>query len=389
MRISHVSKDLLVAGPVSILSEFHTDDTAEVENPMFEDPRISEFLDKAQAAGIPHQSLVGLLTARGWREKDVYTALGEHYRKIVGVEIPSRIGSGASAKDAFFYLLIFSTLATWTISFGTLAFQLIDRWLSDPLFSSMAQQQYATYQITWSLSAILIAFPLYLLITRTVLREAAADPAKLDSGIRKWLTYMALVVAASIFMGDLITALAFLLRGEVTSRFLAKAFVVLTLSGGVFFYYFGGLRRTDAASQGPSSDRLMAAVSTAVVILMIVLGFSHLGPPSAQRELRADTRRLSDLYRMSTGISIYWRQNAQKLPSNTSQIPGGAPTDPITHVPYEYLPGTGDTYNLCAIFTHESPVAEPGINLWAHPAGRHCFPLNATVSPQYPTEPIQ
>ena len=215
---------------------------------MSEDSRISEFLDKAQAAGIPHQSLIGLLTARGWREKDVYHSLGEHYRKLTGVEIPDRSGSGASAKDAFFYLLIFSTLATWTCGLGTLAFQLINRWLADPLFSNLSSSRYAADELTWALAAILIAFPLYLLITRTVLREAAADPQKLDSAIRKWLTYMALVVAASIFMGDLICAVAFLLRGELTSRFLAKAFVVLTLSGGVFYYYFGGLTRTETAT---------------------------------------------------------------------------------------------------------------------------------------------
>lgn len=65
--------------------------------------------------------------------------------------------------------------------------------------------------------------------------------------MRKWLTYMALVIAAGVFMGDLIAALTTLLRGEITSRFLAKAFVALVISGGVFFYYFAGVRKTDRA----------------------------------------------------------------------------------------------------------------------------------------------
>jgi hypothetical protein len=185
---------------------------------MSEDPRIAAFLEESQVAGIPHASLVGILTAHGWREKDIYRALGDHYRKAFGLEVPQRSGAGASAKDAFFYLLIFSTLATWTVGLGSLAFQLINRWMADPLFSPY-QDRFSNYEITWALAALIVAFPLYLLISRTVLREAAADPYKLDSGIRKWLTYMALVVAASIFMGDLICALAFLLRGELTSRF--------------------------------------------------------------------------------------------------------------------------------------------------------------------------
>ena len=346
-------------------------------------PRIAEFFAQAQAAAIPHSTLVGMLTARGWREKDVFLALSDHYRATDGIEIPPRAAAGAAAKDAFFYLLIFSTLATWTLSLGSLAFQLLDRWLHDPLFSAMPEQ-FATVELTWSLAAILIAFPLFLLLSRAVHREAALIPEKLDSGIRKWLTYLALVVAASVFMGDLISALAYLLRGELTSRFLAKSLVVLVLSGGVFFHYFGGLRRT-ALPGSFHRDRLMAAVSSAVVAVMLILGFLQLGPPRGQRDLRADARRLGDLYRMSAGISNYYRDHAQKLPPSASQIPGGAPIDPITHAPYEYQPVNGDAYSLCATFAREDQFATPGINQWSHPAGHHCFPLNAAISPQYPT----
>jgi hypothetical protein len=66
-----------------------------------QDQRIAEFIEKALAAGIPHQALVGVLTANGWPEKEVYAALADHYRRQTGIEIPRRAGSGASAKDAF------------------------------------------------------------------------------------------------------------------------------------------------------------------------------------------------------------------------------------------------------------------------------------------------
>lgn len=353
---------------------------------MPEDPRISEFLEKALSAGIPHQSLIGLLTAQGWREKDVYRALGEHYRKLLAIDIPHRSGAGASAKDAFFYLLIFSTLATWTLGLGTLAFQLIDRWLADPLFSNF-QRPLATYEITWSLAAILIAFPLYLLISRVVLREAAADPEKLDSGIRKWLTYMALVIAASVFMGDLIAALAYLLRGELTSRFLAKSFVVLALSGGVFFYYFGGLRKTDGPTASSGRDRWITVLSSAVVGLMLILGFLQLGPPRAQRALRADAQCVHQLYQLGMQIQNYWRSHASQLPAAIDSLPGPH-VDPVMHTHYEYLPGQGSQYELCATFARDSQsdgiTSDP--DPWSHPAGRHCFPLDASAPLQYPTQ---
>jgi len=359
------------------------------EIPMSEDPRIAVFLEESQAAGIPHASLVGMLTAYGWREKDIYRALGDHYRKALGLEIPQRAGAGVSAKDAFFYLLIFSTLATWTIGLGSLAFQLIDRWLADPLFS-LYQGRRSNYEITWALAALIVAFPLYLLISRTVLREAAADPYKLDSGIRKWLTYMALVVAASVFMGDLICALAFLLRGELTSRFVAKSVVVLALSGGVFFYYFGGLRKTEGILANSSRDKLMAGLSSAAVVLMMILGFWQLGAPASQRQMRADGQRIQELYRLSMEVENYWKSHGSQLPSSINELRGGPRLDPITHTPYEYRSGAGSRYELCAQFARASqgdPVNSVP-DAWTHPAGHRCFQLDAAATTEYPAQAV-
>lgn len=127
---------------------------------MTQDNRIAEFIGKALAADIPHQSLVGVLVANGWPEKEVYIALAEHYRRQTGIEIPRRVAGGTSAKEAFFYLLIFSTLATWTIGLGCLAFALIDRWLADPLFYGY-RQAFDTYTISTSLASLIVAFPLF------------------------------------------------------------------------------------------------------------------------------------------------------------------------------------------------------------------------------------
>lgn len=355
---------------------------------MSRDNRIEKFLQEALNAGISVPSFVGLLTARGWTEKQAYSALADHYQREAGIEVPPRPNNGASARDAFFYLLIFSTLSVWTLSLGCLAFSLIDRWLSDPLFRSYGES-FNTYTVTTSLAAVIVAFPIYLFVSRVVLREVVADPDKLESGIRKWLTYMALVVAASVFMGDLITALAYLLRGELTSRFLARSVVVLALSSGVFWYYFGGLRKTETTEGRFSRDRLMASASALVVAAMIVLGFMQLGAPSAQRRLLADSRRVQRLYLLSNSIRNYWQSHASKLPSSLSDVPG-ASNDPVTNQAFEYVPSQGSQYQLCGVFVARSrqdeenqpPRGEP--DTWFHPAGRHCFALDASAVPQQP-----
>lgn len=348
---------------------------------------IVEFIERAKAAGVPDQSLAGILAARGWPEKEVYQALAAHYEKLTGIEIPSRRGAGTPAKDAFFYLLIFSGLATWTIAAGSLAFTLIDRWLADTLFSPGYAPAYDVSGATWSIASIIVAFPIYLLLSRAVVRDVRSHPEKLNSPVRKWLTYMALVIAAGVFIGDLITALTYFLQGEITTRFLSKAFVVLVLSGGVFFYYFGGLKESDSsAARGKfTRDSGMAIVSAVCVALLIALGFGFTGAPKMQRMERADSKRLQDLSLLSQQISLRWSGNEHKLPEHLDELRNVALADPVTRAGYEYRPGEGSQYQLCATFSTASRQDESqNAPAWAHPAGYHCFSLDAAQSPPSP-----
>lgn len=348
---------------------------------------ISEFLDRAKASGASEQTLVGILTSRGWPEKEVYEALAAHYERTTGMQVPRRSGTGTAAKDAFFYLLIFSTLATWTFGLGSLAFTLIDRWLADALFLASYSPAYDLYSAAESIACIVVAFPIYLLVSRAVLRDESRHPEKLNSPVRKWLTYMALVIAACVFIGDIIAALTYLLRGEITSRFLAKAFVVLLLSGGVFFYYFGGLRRSEESGSGAKwlSDKWMAAISGSAVVLMLVLGFSYVGSPSTQRMMRADERRIQDLYHLSDKIHDVWNKGT-KLPAHLDELNGATLADPITRVAYEYRPKEESHYELCATFAAASLQndAAPRSKTWAHPEGRYCYLMDAAQVAENP-----
>jgi hypothetical protein len=40
--------------------------------------KIQEFIGRAKAAGVPEPLLLGMLTARGWPEKEIYAALAAH-----------------------------------------------------------------------------------------------------------------------------------------------------------------------------------------------------------------------------------------------------------------------------------------------------------------------
>src|SRR6266849_9363963 len=181
---------------------------------------LQEFLDAAKRHGATDENLVVLLRGRGWSEEDVYRALADDYEGRSGLQVPVYKRSG-SAKDAFLYLLSFSTLAIWTFGAGSVMFTLIDRWIKDPL-SPVNYYASGYYQIADSLASIIVAFPVYVFVMRYIVRETEGHPEKLESSVRKRLTYIALLIAACVVVGDLITFLSYFLRGELSARFVAK-----------------------------------------------------------------------------------------------------------------------------------------------------------------------
>ncbi len=242
------------------------------------DSDLLKFIEAARTQGASDVVLVGLLKGRGWPEDDIYRALGTHYEKLTGLPIPihraivqapspyapgpqavnsqpSKTGAQAvpshrrtgAAKDTFLYLLAFSTLGTWTIGVGSLMFTLIDRWITDPL-SSYSVAFADSSSIASSMASLLVAFPIYMLVMRVIISDIERHPEKIDDGVRKWLTYIALFIAASVVIGDLVATLTIFLRGELTSRFVAKAITVIVISGGVFWYYLGSLKKTPEAA---------------------------------------------------------------------------------------------------------------------------------------------
>jgi len=202
------------------------------------------FIEAAKSKGASDDALVGLLRERGWPTKEIYAAVGQHYERMTGVSVPRR-GSGRmeSARDAFLYLLAFSTLATWTIALGSLGFTLVDRWLPDPI---NAPQFAGRYDVSYQMASIIVAFPIFLVVMLFILKEVESSPEKRQSGVRKWLTYIALLLTACTMIGDLIVFLTTLLQGGLTLRFTLRVLIVIVIAGSVFWYYLGSLRERSA-----------------------------------------------------------------------------------------------------------------------------------------------
>jgi len=146
-------------------------------------------------------------------------------------------------KDVFLHLLAIISLYATAIGFITLIFQYINVLIPDPLEQQYYGLQTAYSAIRWSISSLIIIFPVYILSTWYLNKSYATFPEKRNLRIRKWLIYFTLFMAALIIIGDLVALVFNLLGGELTVRFLLKMLTIFLVAGTVFYYYFWDLKR--------------------------------------------------------------------------------------------------------------------------------------------------
>ncbi len=204
---------------------------------------LQTFVGHARDKGMDHGTIRMLLLSAGWKEKDVAEALTAESLEMSVPMPPDRGG----AREAFLHLVAFASLYTTAISLIVLFFAYINRLLPDPALTPYPQT-FDSSGIRWSMAAIIVTYPLFLFLSRMLLREIRSEPEKAYSPVRRWLTYLTLFLAALALIGDGITLLFNLLEGELSLRFLLKVFVVLVIAGLVFSYYFLSLKHAPARS---------------------------------------------------------------------------------------------------------------------------------------------
>ncbi len=200
-------------------------------------PELLAFVRAAKEHGVNDEFIVSLLGDRGWSERRVYAALSSYYADTLGMPVPARPGQVENARDAFYYLLNFITLGFWTVALGQVFYILIAHAFPDAAQPVPYYAQSLRDQISWQIAVVVIAFPVFVFVHTLICRELSARSDLYDSGVRRWLTYLALVIAAITVLGDGFWFISALLRGELTVRFVLDSIVLLVLGGGVFVYY--------------------------------------------------------------------------------------------------------------------------------------------------------
>ncbi len=348
---------------------------------------LRRFIKESLERGIDRETIRAVLLEAGWQERDVRSALAAYADVDFPVAVP-RPRPYLHAREAFLYLVSFISLYVFAFSLGAVLFGLIDHTFPDTLhrYRSPASAADAT-----ALAAVIVAFPLYLFLMRRLAVAVAADPERRQSLVRRWLTYLTLVVGAGIILGDIIALLASLLTGDPTVSFFLKVAAVLLIVAPIFGYYLWDMRQAEdeaAGSAARAAPVLRALAIAAVVVVVATVGYSIyvIGTPVQQRQIRLDEQRIDDLRSISRNVDRYYEFNGA-MPANLFDLQGPqysvqSIADPDTGRPYGYHLVGGVDYELCAVFNAESPERRDerrpfSESIWDHGPGLTCFALTA------------
>lgn len=196
---------------------------------------LRDFTRDALVAGRSRQEIDDALRDAGWSDREIRDALAE-FREVDFTPPVPRPRMHVTARDVFLYALLFTALAFSASALVQLIHGVLDIWLPG-LGDSIYAERRATRHIRWAMSMLVVAGPLFIWMTYYTDRQMARDPGLRRSLVRKWLTYIALFVAALIFFGDAVYTIYGFLNGEMTVRFLLKAAAVAGVSGAVFAFY--------------------------------------------------------------------------------------------------------------------------------------------------------
>ncbi|MFZ2500915.1 MAG: DUF5671 domain-containing protein [Minisyncoccia bacterium] len=252
--------------------------------------------------------------------------------------------------------------------------------------------------ISYEMASIIVLFPLFKILMRVIRGDIARDPSRKEIWVRRWALILTLFVAGVAMAVDLITLLTTFLNGEdMTVAFLLKVAIIFLVAIGVFMHFIAELK--GYWGMFPRRERAVGFSVAILAIATVVAGFFIVGTPAQARLARYDAQKVTDLQTIQSQVITFY-QAKQKLPGtitdlNNSLSYGPMPVDSQTGAAYEYQPGEGLSFKLCATFNVMSrtnqiqpevrPITPDGRAMkqdnWQHGAGNVCF--DRTIDPSF------
>ncbi|MFZ5806869.1 MAG: DUF5671 domain-containing protein [Verrucomicrobiota bacterium] len=347
-----------------------------------------EFVQECLARGVARAEIQRALKAGGWPDREIEESLAAYVDAGLPIPVPLCKAS-VSPREAFLYLLLFSSLFLWIFSLGSLYFDFINVLL--PLSNESAD--YFTYSLRYGVAMLVIAFPVYLFTENVIQKDLVRNPARGIAPVRRWLTYLTLFVATLTLVGDAVALIVRFLEGEITLRFFLKVAVIAGLASGVFAYLFRTLASTEVSREVTSIPVLKHTkkLLTMIVIIVCVTSIYITGGPLQARLVSQDNQRENDVRDIYYRVQNYYTRE-EKLPETLADCDINPSSfiqnkkDPITGAPYSYQKVDDSKFQISAKFNLKSKESSSrGKNLywrpqdrdfWNHDAGWHTFTID-------------
>ena len=297
------------------------------------------------------------------------------------------------ARHAFLYLVSFLALAFVAYGVGTLCFQIINYFFPEEF--ETWNNTLSQGQLKFAIASLIITSPVYFYSTRIINQDLLNKGLDYNSGVRKWLTYIALFIASGFVIGDLIATIFSYLDGELSIRFFLKALTILIISGSIILYYFSDIR-----SEKPTGkNKLWAIIFWFMVTLPFIGSLCLIENPKITRLKKIDTQVVEQLSMIQNQINTYsWEK--EKLPQSYDELKDfdGKPMSTgyqqkmIEKYQIIYMTRGKDKYQLCATFQRdnredtENQSRYANYSEWLHGEGNHCFDLTVDLERRKPEE---
>lgn len=258
--------------------------------------------------------------------------------------------------------------------------------------------QVEAYQsdIRLGIAMVIVFFPTYIFLTRTVNRMRRNDKGGQYLSLTKWLVYLSLLIGGGALLGDVVAVIMTYLNGEITQRFILKALAVFFVIGAAVHYYILDARGFWLKNEMKSIQFAIGAV--VVVLATLGYGFANVQTPSVVREQRLDATQINDLQQIQGRVQDYYLTNST-LPKTLTELGEPLPpTAPENRAAYKYSIVEGG-FELCATFTQPSTETEmqqyttpfekdaviKNAYNWQHGQGETCF--KRIINPNTATQP--
>jgi len=288
-----------------------------------------------------------------------------------------------SAKFAFFYLLSLVSLGFLATATGMIIFQIINKNITDLVENW--NMVYNLEALRFAMSAVIVAAPVYYVSVWQINKSLFSGALDKASGIRRWLTYFIMFIAAVVVIGYLIGLINVFLSGELTLKFGLKTLTVLLISAVVFSYYFYDIKREQVENTKSKIVKIYFYATSAAVLIVFISSFFFVESPAQARRLRQDSEVLNRLSSLAGGIDAYYNDN-QKLPADLSVLLADNlyviernTINPVTRKQFEYKIRGGKKYELCTDFqTANKNMDKTNYDYylgeqWQHDAGYQCI----------------